>query len=90
MIVTASTATKTRDMARFRARLKQLALQKSVERGDTLTQRDLAQESGVSLATVSRLYTNAFDRIDADTVARLTAYFGCTLNDLIEIVPDEN
>lgn len=75
-------------MARFRTRLKQLMLDKSAKLGEQLSQRDLAEQSGISLATVSRLYTREFDRIDADTLSSLLTYFDCKFEDLIEIVPD--
>lgn len=73
-------------VATFRARLEKLSLQKSAERGKLISQKELAEEAGVSLATVSRWYNKDFDRIDADTVLRLMRYFNCTLNDLIEVV----
>lgn len=72
--------------ARFRANLKQLILNKGAQRGAPLTQREVAEESGVSLATISRWYRGEIDRIDADTVLRLTRYFACSINELIEVV----
>jgi transcriptional regulator with XRE-family HTH domain len=56
--------------------------------GEPLSQTRLAEESGVSLPTVQRWYAGGFDRIDANTVHRLTAYFGCTLAELIEVTED--
>lgn len=73
--------------AKFVPQIKKLMLKKSVELGYPLTQRELADEAGVSLPTVSRWYNGDFDRIDAETVVRLMGYFQCTFSELIEIVP---
>lgn len=73
-------------MAKFRARIEQLTLKKSAERGTLITKQELSEKSGVPLTTLSRWYNSSFDRMDADTVLKLRDYFGCTLDDLIEIV----
>jgi transcriptional regulator with XRE-family HTH domain len=73
-------------MARFRARIEQLTLQKSAERGSRISQKELAEESGVPLPTLTRWYNKEFERIDADTVLKLKKYFGCTLDELIEVI----
>lgn len=73
-------------MAKFRARIEQLTLQKSTERGSLITQRELAEASGVPLTTLTRWYNKEFERMDADTVLKLMRYFNCTLDELIEVV----
>lgn len=75
-------------MTRFRTQLKALMLNKGAERGEPLTQREVSEETNVSLATISRLYNSDFDRIDADTLYALLDYFGCTFEELIERVKD--
>lgn len=75
-------------VATFRARIKPLMLDKAAAEGEPLRLNQIAKQAGVSLATVSRWYNSDFDRIDADTVLRLMNYFGCSLNELIEVVDD--
>ena len=77
-------------MTSFRPRLKQLMLRRSLEIGRPLTQTQVAEEAGVSLATVQRWYRDGvrFERIDAETFYALLDYFNCTFEDLIERIPD--
>lgn len=73
-------------MAKFRARIEQLTLKKSVERGSLITKDEIAQASGIPYSTLARLYSKPFKLMDADNVAKLQKYFACTLDELIEIV----
>ncbi len=77
-----------KEMARFRSRLRQLMLTKSVEVGKPISQTEVADEAKVSFSTVQRWHKPeyTFDRIDADTLSGLLTYFNCKFEDLIEIV----
>jgi transcriptional regulator with XRE-family HTH domain len=75
-------------MARFKTRLKQLMLEKSVELGYPLTQKQVAEKTELSLPTISRWYKSEIDRIEPDTAARLTKFFGITFPELVELVDD--
>ena len=88
MLEGASTHQGTREMARFRSRLRQLMLQKSVAVGKPISQTEVADEAKVSFSTVQRWHKPeyTFDRIDADTLNGLLNYFECKFEDLIEIV----
>lgn len=79
-----------KDMASFRSRLKQLMLDTSAKRGESISQTKVAKATGVSLATVQRWYDPEykFNRVDADTLKGLTKFFKCKMDDLIEIVDD--
>lgn len=55
---------------------------------DRLTQTSLAEQSGVSRATISRLYHNNFDRIDNRTIELLCEFFDCQVGDLL-VVKDQ-
>lgn len=92
MIEEARNRPRTRGMTSFRPRLKQLMLKRSLEVGKQLTQTEVAEEAGVSLATVQRWYRDGatFDRIDAETFYALLDYFDCRFEDLIERVSDQN
>lgn len=82
MMIGAQPTAKVFDVARFRMRLNELLQERSI------SQRQLARDSGVSLSTVSRLATKDFDRIDADTLYTLLDFFQCKFEDLIERVTD--
>jgi DNA-binding Xre family transcriptional regulator len=76
------------DMARFKSNLEALVLKKSAERGKRITQKELADATGLSLPTISRWYKSDVDRIDLSTVAPLTQFLGCTFNELVELVDE--
>jgi transcriptional regulator with XRE-family HTH domain len=73
-------------MASFRSRLKPLLLERSAREGRVISQSEVARETGLSFATIQRLYDGNFDRIDAKTLYGLLDYFGCTFDELIERV----
>jgi DNA-binding Xre family transcriptional regulator len=77
---------RTSDMPSFRSRLKPLLLEKSLKLGRQISQSEVARETGLSFATIQRLYDGEFDRIDAKTLYGLLDYFGCKFEDLIERV----
>lgn len=51
-----------------------------------LTQLELAEKTGLSPATVGKLYRNQFTRIDTATLVTLCKYFRVGLSDLFEVV----
>ena len=51
-----------------------------------ISQKRLAEETGLSPTTISKLYRNHIDRFDQRTLLVLCEYFGCkSLGELIEI-----
>lgn len=71
-------------MAHFETHLKQLMLKKSVELGHSLTQREVAQSTGLSIPAISRWYQSNVDRLEIDTVKALVDYFECSFADLVD------
>jgi DNA-binding Xre family transcriptional regulator len=69
--------------AKFQLNIKALMLQKSVDTGERITQQQVGEAIGVSIATISRWYAGELDRLDADTVLALMDYFGCEFSDLV-------
>ena len=53
------------------------------ERDPRMSQRELAEKSGVSTMAVNRLYNNDFKRVDTETLEKLCAFFECELSDLL-------
>lgn len=55
------------------------------EKNPQLSQRQLAEDTGLGLATINRLFTNRFTRVDANTVEVLCNYFGRDIGDLFDM-----
>ncbi|MGB3208694.1 MAG: helix-turn-helix domain-containing protein [Crinalium sp.] len=55
------------------------------EKDPQLSQRQLAEDTGLGLATVNRLFTNKFTRVDTNTVETLCNYFGRDIGELFEM-----
>lgn len=53
------------------------------ERDPRMSQRELAEKSGVSTMAVNRLYNNDFKRVDTETLEKLCAFLECDLSDLL-------
>lgn len=50
-----------------------------------ISQLQLAEKTGLSPATVGKLYRDQFERIDKNTLIRLCKYFNVGIADLLEI-----
>ena len=50
--------------------------------GERLSQRKLAQRSGVAVATINRLYNNSVRRFDADVIEKICSALECEVGDL--------
>jgi DNA-binding Xre family transcriptional regulator len=72
----------------FKSNLKRLILKKSFEMGEPLTQKEIAEATGLSLPTIARWYKGDVDRLEAETVVKLMTYFECEFDDLVELVRD--
>lgn len=70
----------------FKTHLKTLMLKKAVEVGESITQKQVSEETGLSYPTISRWHSGEIDRMEAVSVSVLMDYFGCGLCDLIEVV----
>lgn len=53
------------------------------EKDPLLSQRQLAKDTGLSPTTVHKLFTNKFERVDANTIETLCDYFGKEIGDLL-------
>lgn len=61
----------------MRSRLKELIYLRETEQGERVTRKELAEETGINPATLSRyLSPEPFERIDIDTAEKLAEYFG--------------
>lgn len=71
--------------AKFKTKLQDLMRAKSLERGELLTQSELARATALSFPTIHRLHRGQVERLEAETIRRLTTYFDCKVGDLIEV-----
>lgn len=76
-------------MRRLKTKLIELMAQWQVDNRALLTQSTLAREIEVSPATVNRWVHGDLERIEVDVLIKLCDYFGCTVADIIEILPDK-
>ena len=60
------------------------------EQEPPLSQTDLINRLSLGSHTISRIYNNTFQRIDAETVEKLCDFFGCKLADLFELKEKNN
>ena len=51
-----------------------------------MSQRSLAEDAGIALSTVSRLYKNSARRFDADVLEKLCKIFSCEVGDILMLV----
>lgn len=59
------------------------------ERDPRMSQRALAEKSGVSTMAVNRLYNNDFKRVDTETLEKLCAFLECDLSDLLVLKAEQ-
>lgn len=52
---------------------------------EPVTQKEVSAITGIAQSTLSRWYQGKVDRLDAETVAKLMAYFDCTFGDLVTL-----
>ena len=50
---------------------------------------DLARETGLARNTLTLLYDESAVRVDLAVVSQLCEYFGCSVGELLEHVPDQ-
>lgn len=71
--------------AKFVVHLPELMRKRGIAEQRIITQLVVAQETGLSYPTIQRWHKGSVRRIEAETVAALTAYFKCRMSDLVEI-----
>jgi putative transcriptional regulator len=49
---------------------------------------DVARDTGLNRGTLTRMYHETAERLDVDVLERLCAYLECSLDQLIEYVPE--
>ena len=55
------------------------------EKDARLSQRQLSRDTGLSPTTISKLFTNKFERVDVNTIEVLCHYLEKDVSDLFEL-----
>lgn len=70
-------------------KFKVLVAQKELRENRRLTYRTIHEETDLSTNTLTGLAKQKVTRFDAPVLNALCAYFGCTVGDILEYVPDK-
>lgn len=74
----------------IRFRIQELLAEKHFREGRRVTLMQLADATGISRVTLSKMVNQRGYGTLTDHLDRLCRYFNCTLEDLAEYVPDES
>jgi putative transcriptional regulator len=69
--------------------LKQLIAEKAFEENRKITYADVAQGTGLSKTTISKIAAERGYDTAVSNIERICIYFGCALSEFISIVPDD-
>lgn len=74
----------------IRYRIQELLADKQFKEGRRVTLLELAEATGISRVTLSKMVNQRGYGTLTDHLNKLCAYFGCRIEQLAEYVPDEN
>ena len=72
----------------IRSNLDLIRVQKERREGRKLPYRVIADETGLSQGVLVRLMGQGFDKVEKGTLNTICTYFGCSVGELLEYVPD--
>ena len=64
-------------------KFKLLLSQKEIDENKRISYKEIKETTGITISSLSAWATNKVQRFDADTIAALCEYFGCSVGDLI-------
>lgn len=71
------------------SRFKVLLAEKEMRDAKTISLRDVAHETGVSIYTVTGFANNTLKEVPVEALMKLCRYLGCTTGELLEYNPDD-
>lgn len=74
----------------IRYRIQELLADKQFKEGRRVTLLELAEATGISRVTLSKMVNQRGYGTLTDHLNKLCAYFGCRIEQLAEYIPDEN
>jgi putative transcriptional regulator len=72
----------------IRFRIQELLADKHFKEGRRITMLELSQETGINRVTLSKMVNQRGYSTVTDNLDKLCQFFGCTLDELAEFVPD--
>lgn len=73
----------------IRFRLREIIIDKEFKEGRRISLDEIARETGIHRTTLSRIAGQRGYNTTTDNIDKLCRYFGCTVGNLMEYVPDE-
>lgn len=70
-------------------KLKERIADKEFRERRTVALKEIAEQTGVHRVTLSKLANNKRYNVGIETVGKLCAYFGCSVGEVAEYIPDE-
>ena len=74
----------------LRFKLKELIADKSFKEDRRITIAEIALECDVNRMTLSKIANKKGCTTNTDNLDKLCNYFGCSIDDLVEYIPDSN
>ncbi len=75
-------------MGRIISQARQLRLNYQAKVGRLITIQEVAGATGLDRKAIARLEENKTERYDGDVLAKLCAYYGVDVEDILEYVPE--
>ena len=75
-------------MAKIISKAHQARLNYQAKIGRKVSLRDVAESTGISHATLSRIEQGKTERIDFETLVKLCTFYGVGVGDILEFDPD--
>ncbi|RDL45513.1 transcriptional regulator [Marinomonas piezotolerans] len=73
----------------LRFKLKEMLAEKSFQEGRRITMVEVAEKTGISRITLSKMANQKGYSTVTDNLDKLCAYFGCSLSEIAEYLPEE-
>ncbi len=73
----------------IRFRLNEMISEKSFQEGRRITIGEVAKETGINRMTLSKMINHKGYSTVTDNLDKLCTYFGCTLAEIAEYLPEE-
>ena len=72
-------------MPRVVSKARQLRLNRAAQLGRPVTLEEVAAQTGITVAALSRIENNKNERIDFDTIMKLCGFYGVGVGELLTI-----
>lgn len=73
----------------IRFRLNEMISEKSFQEGRRITIGEVAKKTGINRMTLSKMINHKGYSTVTDNLDKLCAYFGCSLDELAEYIPED-